>query len=88
LAGWAFEETGAFEAAGLGAGAGAGAAAFLESKEPICSWDLYFFRIPSLWYFQNCLEASLPPTRWRTICAEFSQYLQFKNLLQKVVAGL
>jgi hypothetical protein len=28
---------------------------------------LYFFRIPSLWYFQNCFEASLPATRWRTV---------------------
>lgn len=55
-----------FGAAAAGFGAG-GLAFFLESNEPICSCDLYFFRIPSLWYFQNCFDASLPATRWRTV---------------------
>jgi hypothetical protein len=47
----------------LGAGAGAGSAALgLVSSEPTSSLGLYFFRMPSLWYFQNCLDASFPPT--------------------------
>ena len=62
----AFAGAGAGFGAGLGAGAGAGAAAgFFESSEPTWSLGLYFFSTPSLWYFQNILEASLPPTRWR-----------------------
>lgn len=40
---------------------------FFESREPIWSCALYFFRIPSLWYFQNCFEASFPATRCRTV---------------------
>lgn len=59
---------------GAGAGAGAGSAAFLVSSEPTSNWPLYFFRIPSLWYFQNCLEASLPATRWRTVQGSISNH--------------
>lgn len=54
-----------FFAGGVAGGVG-GAATFLVFKDPICSWPLYFFRTPSLWYFQNCFEASFPATRWRT----------------------
>lgn len=43
-----------------------GVGAFLESSEPTWSFDLYFLRMLSLWYFQNCFEASLPPTRCKT----------------------
>ena len=39
----------------------------LELSEPIWRSFLNFFRIDSLWYFQNCLLASLPATRWRTV---------------------
>lgn len=53
-----------FSAGGLAGGVG-GAAAFLVSRDPTCSFGLYFLRIPSLWYFQNCLLASLPATRVR-----------------------
>lgn len=49
---------------GEGGGVG-GAAAFLLSSEPTSSLGLYFFRMPSLWYFQNCFEASFPATRVR-----------------------
>jgi sulfur carrier protein ThiS len=28
----------------------------------------------SLWYFQNCLEASLPATRWRTAGSQPTNY--------------
>ena len=52
-------------AAAARAGAAASAALGLESSEPIWSLDLYFLSTPSLWYFQNCLEASLPATRLR-----------------------
>jgi hypothetical protein len=34
-------------------------------REPTCSLPLYFLSMPSLWYFQNCFEASLPATRVR-----------------------
>jgi hypothetical protein len=47
--------------------AGAAGAATFESSEPTFSF-WYFFRMLSLWYFQNCLEASLPATRVRTGC--------------------
>jgi hypothetical protein len=47
-----------------------GAATFLESSEPTCSFDLNFLRMDSLWYFQNCLEASLPATLVRTVYCE------------------
>ena len=40
--------------------------AFFESRDPTCSLDLYFFKMLSLWYFQNCLLASFPPTLCRT----------------------
>lgn len=43
-----------------------GAAAFLVSKEPTCNWPWYFLKMPALWYFQNCFDASFPATRWRT----------------------
>lgn len=43
-------------------GVGGAAACFLLYSDPICNWPLYFLRMPSLWYFQNCLDASLPPT--------------------------
>jgi len=42
-----------------------GSALGLVSSEPIWSEDLYFLRMPSLWYFQNCFDASLPATRVR-----------------------
>lgn len=48
-----------------GAGSGVGSTLGLVSREPTWSLLLYFFRMPSLWYFQNCLDASLPATRWR-----------------------
>jgi hypothetical protein len=56
--------------ASFGAGFGAGASSLgsglgLVSREPTWSLAWYFLRMPSLWYFQNCLEASLPATRWR-----------------------
>jgi hypothetical protein len=35
----------------------------LLSSEPTCSCFWYFLRMLSLWYFQNCFEASLPATR-------------------------
>jgi len=38
----------------------------LLSSEPTCSCFWYFFRMDSLWYFQNCFEASFPATLWRT----------------------
>lgn len=53
-----------FSAAGGGEG---GAAVFFESRDPTRSLGLNFWRMDSLWYFQNCLEASLPATRVRTI---------------------
>jgi hypothetical protein len=40
----------------------AGGAAFV-SNEPTCNCFWYFFKMLSLWYFQNCFEASLPATR-------------------------
>ena len=78
--GWAVgasvvEDAGTGAGAGAGAGAGGGrggAAAFFVSKEPICSFPLYFFRIPSLWYFQNCFEASFPATRCKTVIGTMS----------------
>lgn len=51
----------------MAGGVGGAAAAFLESNEPTCNFGLNFLRIPSLWYFQNCLDASLPATLWRTV---------------------
>lgn len=51
---------------GVAGGVGGAAACFLLSSEPTCSEPLYFFRMLSLWYFQNCLDASLPATRVRT----------------------
>ena len=66
---------GFFAGADLGAATGVGSAAGLASilgsalglvsRLPTWSCPLYFFRMPSLWYFQNCLEASLPATRAR-----------------------
>ena len=47
----------------LGSGLGLGSDVGLESSDPICKEGLYFLRMPSLWYFQNCFDASLPPTR-------------------------
>jgi hypothetical protein len=35
------------------------------SREPTWSFALYFLRMDSLWYFQNCFEASFPATRVR-----------------------
>ena len=55
-----------FSAGGGVAGGVGGAACFLESNEPTWSCPLYFFSMLSLWYFQNCFEASLPATRVRT----------------------
>lgn len=60
----------AFVVSFLGSGAacvGDGVASTLGllSSEPTCSFALYLFRIPSLWYFQNCLDASFPATRVR-----------------------
>lgn len=60
----AFGLTASFCGGGVAGGVG-GAAAFLVFREPTWSDFWYFLRMPSLWYFQNCLEASLPPTRWR-----------------------
>jgi hypothetical protein len=54
----------AFGAGGVAGGVG-GVAAFLVLREPTWSLALYFLRMPSLWYFQNCLLASLPATRVR-----------------------
>jgi len=34
---------------------------------PTFSLPSYFFNIPSLWYFQNCFDASLPTTRLRIL---------------------
>ena len=52
-----------FSAGGGVAGGVGGAADFgLESSEPTNSFLEYFLRMDSLWYFQNCLEASLPAT--------------------------
>ena len=48
-------------ATGMGSAAGLG----LVSSDPTWSCFWYFLRMPSLWYFQNCLDASLPATRWR-----------------------
>ena len=42
------------------------AALGLVSREPTCSCFWYFLRMDSLWYFQNCLVASLPATLVRT----------------------
>jgi hypothetical protein len=42
-----------------------GAEAFFVSREPTWSFALYFLRMDSLWYFQNCFEASFPATRVR-----------------------
>jgi len=53
-----------FAAGGEGGGVGS-AAGFLVSSEPTWSFPLYFLRMPSLWYFQNCWLASLPATRVR-----------------------
>lgn len=50
-------------ALGSGSALGLGSVLGLESREPICSEGLYFLRMPSLWYFQNCFDASLPATR-------------------------
>lgn len=36
-----------------------------SSTVPTLSRSLYFFNTPSLWYFQNCFEASLPTTRFK-----------------------
>lgn len=55
----------AFWAGGDGGGVGACVGA-LVSSDPTWSFPLYFLRIPSLWYFQNCLLASLPATLVRT----------------------
>jgi len=62
---------GFFSCAGGGVAGGVGGAApfAFESREPTCSFAWYFFRMLSLWYFQNCFEASLPATRWRTVLA-------------------
>lgn len=69
---WPLGVTGFFAgAAALGAATGIGSAAGfastfgLLSRLPTWSCPLYFFRMPSLWYFQNCLEASFPATLWR-----------------------
>lgn len=68
---WPLGVTGFFAgAAALGAATGIGSAAgfastFLLSRLPTWSCPLYFFSMPSLWYFQNCLEASFPATLWR-----------------------
>ena len=51
---------------GVAGGVGGAAAAFLLSSEPTCNCDLYFLRMLSLWYFQNCFEASLPATLCKT----------------------
>ena len=51
---------------GVAGGVGGGASFFLLSKDPTSNWPLYFLSMLSLWYFQNCFEASLPATRWRT----------------------
>lgn len=66
-----------------GTDAGAGASTFLVSNEPICSWALYFFKMPSLWYFQNCFEASFPATRWRTRMCQYGGggYSRIKHTL-------
>ena len=40
--------------------------ACLLSNDPTCKRGRYFSRMCALWYFQNCLDASLPATRWRT----------------------
>lgn len=34
---------------------------------PTFSFGAYFFSTPSLWYFQNCFDASLPATRFRIL---------------------
>lgn len=39
----------------------------LSLTVPIFSLGAYFFSTPSLWYFQNCFEASLPATRLRIL---------------------
>lgn len=51
---------------GVVGGVGGGASFFLLSKDPTSNCPLYFLSMLSLWYFQNCFEASLPATRWRT----------------------
>lgn len=56
-----------FSCGGGVAGGVGGAAAFLVSNDPTWSLPLYFLRMLSLWYFQNCFEASFPATRWRTV---------------------
>jgi hypothetical protein len=55
---------GAFFSAAAGAGE---TAFFFVSSEPICSFGCHFFRMLSLWYFQNCFDASLPPTLCMTV---------------------
>jgi hypothetical protein len=52
--------------ASLAAVAGGAGGAALESSDPTWSCFLYLVKMESLWYFQNCLEASFPATRWRT----------------------
>lgn len=59
------ETAATFCSLGDAGGVGGPAACFLVSNEPTWSLPLYFLRMPSLWYFQNCLEASLPATRDR-----------------------
>ena len=59
--GWAISFAG-----GVGGGVG-GVSCFFVSKDPTCSCPLYFLRMPSLWYFQNCFEASFPATLCSTI---------------------
>lgn len=54
-----------FCGAGGGVAGGVGGAAFVSS-DPTCSCFWYFLRMLSLWYFQNCFDASLPATRVRT----------------------
>lgn len=67
---------GAFFSAGVGdddaaddsdaGGVGGASPLVLESSEPTWSFALYFLRMLSLWYFQNCFEASFPATLWMT----------------------
>lgn len=42
----------------------------MESSEPTCSCFWYFLRMLSLWYFQNCFDASLPATRCSTVACQ------------------
>ena len=58
--------TTSFFSGGVAGGVG-GASCFLLSSDPICRFPLYFLSMPSLWYFQNCFEASLPATLCKTI---------------------